>query len=502
MPKIHLNPYSLSKILKTKKNKKIVLVHGVFDLVHLGHIQYFNEAKKHGDILVVSLTGDKFVKKGINKPHYDQYQRSKVLSSLSAVDYVTISDDFHAAKVIQILKPNYYVKGPDYAKKEGDVAGNLKREVSVLKKNKGKFLTTSGEQFSSSKLINDYLIHDDFPKSNLIRKFKHKISQIKFLDDYKKTLKEVKNKKILVIGEVIFDQYNYVSPLGQPSKENILAVSSKKKEIYYGGVLPVIKNISQICSKIDFVTLYNNKKIKNQIKNFLGKKIKCNLFYNKDYIDIYKSRYVNINTFSKIFEVYNFQNDDIKNSLIEKFLLKNIKKYDHVIVCDFGHGLINKKLAEIISKKSKSLAINVQTNAGNRGFNLFTKYNKANFLCLDEPEFRLGFQDKTTNLKKLINRASKKYQDIMVTRGIYGLILKKKKKPIVELSALSRGGVDTMGAGDSAYSYASVFSKYCKNHKLVSLVAAIAGALKINIVGHRKFIDIDDIYKSIITLTK
>ena len=502
MSKIHLNPYSLSKILKTKKNIKIVLVHGVFDLVHLGHIQYFNEAKKHGDILVVSLTGDKFVKKGINKPHYDQYQRSKVLSSLSAVDYVTISDDFHASKVIQILKPNYYVKGPDYAKKEGDVAGNLKRELSVLKKNKGKFLTTSGEQFSSSKLINDYLIHDDFPKSNLIRKFIKKISQIKFLDDYKKTLKEVKNKKILVIGEVIFDQYNYVSPLGQPSKENILAVSSKKKEIYYGGVLPVIKNISQICSKIDFVTLYNNKKIKNQIKNFLGKKIKCNFFYKKNYIDIYKSRYVNINTFSKIFEVYNFQNDDIKNSLIEKFLLKNIKKYDHVIVCDFGHGLINKKLAEIISKKSKSLAINVQTNAGNRGFNLFTKYNKANFLCLDEPEFRLGFQDKTTNLKKLISRASKKYQDIMVTRGIYGLILKKKKKPIVELSALSRGGVDTMGAGDSAYSYASVFSKYCKNHKLVSLVAAIAGALKINIVGHRKFIDIDDIYKSIITLTK
>ena len=158
MSKIHLNPYSLSKILKTKKNKKIVLVHGVFDLVHLGHIQYFNEAKKHGDILVVSLTADKFVKKGINKPHYDQYQRSKVLSSLSIVDYLTISDDFHASKVIQILKPNYYVKGPDYAKKEGDVAGNLKTELSVLKKNKGKFLTTSGEQFSSSKLINASLI--------------------------------------------------------------------------------------------------------------------------------------------------------------------------------------------------------------------------------------------------------------------------------------------------------------------------------------------------------
>ena len=55
------------------------------------------------------------------------------------MDYLTISDDFHASKVIQILKPNYYVKGPDYAKKEGDVAGNLKTELSALKKIKENF---------------------------------------------------------------------------------------------------------------------------------------------------------------------------------------------------------------------------------------------------------------------------------------------------------------------------------------------------------------------------
>ena len=131
----------------------------------------------------------------------------------------------------------------------------------------------------------------------------------------------------LIIGEVIFDQYNYVSPLGQPSKENILAVNSKKKEIYYGGVLPVIKNISQLSSEINLVTLYNSNKIKIKIKNFLGKKIKSHLFYNKDYVDIYKSRYLNINTFSKIFEVYNFQNDEIKNPSIEKFLINLVNLF-------------------------------------------------------------------------------------------------------------------------------------------------------------------------------
>ena len=76
-----------------KQKKRIVLVHGVFDVVHLGHISHFKEAKSYGDILVVSITPDRFVKKGFNKPYFDEHQRAKFLSSLEIVDYVIINDD-------------------------------------------------------------------------------------------------------------------------------------------------------------------------------------------------------------------------------------------------------------------------------------------------------------------------------------------------------------------------------------------------------------------------
>ena len=136
-----------------RKGKKIVLVHGVFDLVHLGHIYYFQEAKSNGDILVVSITADKFVNKGLNKPLFQEKERLKFLSQLSLIDFVYCNDAKDASGIIKLIKPNFYVKGPDY-KKEGDEAGNLGTELRAIKKVKGKFLTTSNVQYSSTNIIN------------------------------------------------------------------------------------------------------------------------------------------------------------------------------------------------------------------------------------------------------------------------------------------------------------------------------------------------------------
>ena len=180
----------LSKILELEKSKrkKIVLVHGVFDLVHIGHLDYFQEAKKYGHILVVSVTADKFVKKGINKPFYDELDRCKFLSSIKIVNYVIRNDDYDASKLISILKPNFYVKGPDYSKKSGDIAGNLDKELKSLNKVGGKFLTTTGTQLSSTKILNKYSLFADANKNNLIKEFNKKNDHISLIRDFKKTL--------------------------------------------------------------------------------------------------------------------------------------------------------------------------------------------------------------------------------------------------------------------------------------------------------------------------
>ena len=117
--------------LLKKKGKKIVLCHGVFDHFHYGHLLHFKSAKNHGDVLVVSITDDLFVNKGPKRPYNDINKRISVISELNLVDFVFISKSFTAAEVIKKIKPDFYVKGPDYKKLNKDITGNILYEKKI-----------------------------------------------------------------------------------------------------------------------------------------------------------------------------------------------------------------------------------------------------------------------------------------------------------------------------------------------------------------------------------
>ena len=150
-----LDEAGLKKLKLVLKKKKIVLCHGVFDLLHIGHINYFHAAKKIGEVLVVSVTDDNYVNKGPGRPAFKIQNRIKFLKEINCIDYVCISKSPTAEKIIKSLKPNYYCKGPDYSgsqKINKDL--NLKKEIKALNSVKGKFKTVNEEVFSSSKFIN------------------------------------------------------------------------------------------------------------------------------------------------------------------------------------------------------------------------------------------------------------------------------------------------------------------------------------------------------------
>ena len=103
----------LIKKLKSQK-KKIVHCHGVFDILHIGHAKHFKKAKELGDVLIVTITSDKYVKKGLDRPFFSHDLRLELLSELIPIDYLCLSDYEDSLKMIQSIKPNYYVKGNDY----------------------------------------------------------------------------------------------------------------------------------------------------------------------------------------------------------------------------------------------------------------------------------------------------------------------------------------------------------------------------------------------------
>ena len=138
------------------KGRKVVLCHGVFDLLHVGHIKHFKEAKNLGDVLIVSLTPDKFVNKGPGKPVFNERLRLEAIAALEDVNFVILNTEPTAVGPIGKLKPNIYCKGPDYKIHSYDVSGQIRKEAAAIKKIKGKIIYTSDITFSSSQILNKY----------------------------------------------------------------------------------------------------------------------------------------------------------------------------------------------------------------------------------------------------------------------------------------------------------------------------------------------------------
>ena len=113
------------KVSQWKKNKmKVAFTNGCFDILHLGHLEILTKSKEFGDKLIVAVNSDESVRKlkGEKRPINDFQTRSNMLASFSFVDYVVEFSDDTPKKLIQIIKPDFLIKGGDYKKK--DIVGN------------------------------------------------------------------------------------------------------------------------------------------------------------------------------------------------------------------------------------------------------------------------------------------------------------------------------------------------------------------------------------------
>ena len=302
---------NLPKIIQKerKKSKTIVHCHGVFDLLHVGHIKHLKKAKEFGDKLVVTLTSDRHVNKGPGRPVFNQILRSEAIAALDSVDYVAINDTPTAVNPIKIIKPNIYCKGKDYKDSNDDITGEIKNEIKEIKKIKGKIVFTEELTFSSSRLINR---STDFysPRQKKIIKKISKTSDFKII---KKIIDNFNKLKILVIGETIIDQYNFCEAIGKSGKEPMLVLKEMQQDQYLGGVLSIARNLSQFSDKITVLSVIGEKKdyLKDINKN-LPKKIKTKFIFKENSPTIVKKRYIDNISQSKVIGIYNI-NDEILN---------------------------------------------------------------------------------------------------------------------------------------------------------------------------------------------
>jgi len=192
----------------------LVLCHGVFDLFHIGHLDYINEAKKIGLPLVVTLTGDKFVNKGPGRPRFKETQRAKMLAALEAVDYVYINQESDAISLIKRLRPKFYCKGKDYIDPKTDVTNKISQEEDAVISVGGVLLIIDTDLESSSELINQQFSSLTENQQNFIRQTK----ESGVIEDVVGILDKFSTIKVCLIGEIILDRYVFCNPENLSSK--------------------------------------------------------------------------------------------------------------------------------------------------------------------------------------------------------------------------------------------------------------------------------------------
>lgn len=475
-----LEKNNLTKLIsRLKKNKKkIVLCHGVFDLLHIGHVEYFKEAKLAGDVLIVSVTTDEYVNKAPGRPYFNTSQRIKLLSSLSMIDYLLPSNSETAEKVIKLLKPNIYFKGADYKNNKKDITNNIKKEINLVKRYNGKTLYSNSKIFSSSKLLNKYDSENTKTKlfiKNLKKRYSfNKISQI---------IERASNISALVIGEAILDKFTLCNYLGRSGKENILTVDKVGEKIFLGGSLSLSKHISAISKKVTvYSVIGNNKKELNFIKKNKPTNLVIDLIKSNDSPTIIKEKIVELSDNAKLLGLYRFKDAPLSKENATKFrskIFKALNKNQIVLISDYGHGLISKNLAqEIIRKKKKDLFVNTQLNAANFGYHTIGKYVNSSFAVINEIELRHELRNRNTQIEKLLPTLSKKLniKNLIVTagaKGSYGYSQKIKK--INYCPAFTSIFKDKIGAGDCYMGiFSLIYKTYPKDMELAMFIASMA----------------------------
>lgn len=461
---------------KKNRNKKFIMCHGVFDIVHPGHIRHLIYAKQKADILVVSITSDVHIKKGIYRPYVPENLRAINLAAFELVDFVIIDRNAEPYQLLKSLKPDYYAKGFEYTQTKNV---KTKKEIDTLNSYGGEIIFTPGDYVnSSSKLINTS--EPDLRYEKLISVMnKYKISFKKI----EESIKKIRNIDIDILGDTIVDSYTYCKMIGGQTKTPTISLLYEKAINYVGGAGVVAKHISAAGCKANFYTVLGNDNLKKFILDDL-KKFKINF---KGKIDVLRptvNKNVYISENHRLLKISKLDNSQISLKIM-KYLSNGLRKSKSkaVIFSDFRHGIFNKSTIEYfkksVDKKNKLLVADSQVASwwGN-----ILEYNNFDLITPNEKEARFSLKDQISGIRSLASR-------IYDLSGCKFLILKLGKRGIIvclnnshessdsyfTLDSFADNSIDPVGAGDAllAYSTMSLVTSKCKiTSSIIGLLAA------------------------------
>jgi rfaE bifunctional protein nucleotidyltransferase chain/domain len=485
--------------------KRVVQAHGTFDLLHLGHVRHLEAARRLGDLLVVTVTADRFVNKGPGRPVFSAELRAEMLATLQYVDWVAINNAPDAVNAIECIRPTVYIKGQDYLNPQRDITGKIALERQAVEAHAGSIHFTDEVTFSSTELINRHV--NVFEPH--IRKYLDTLRVGGGLGEILDLIDRVSEYRVLLVGDAIIDDYQYVLPMGKAPKESMIATRYQDHELFAGGVFAAANHVASFCKEVDILTcLGDSESYEALVRTSLRPNVRLTALQRAGAPTTLRRRFVDPSYMRKLFEVYFMNDEPLTRDVQEEFdqiISATAGDYDLVIVADFGHGLIGPSSVGKLASEAKFLAVNTQSNSANLGYNLITKYPRADYICIDAPEARLAVSDRVSTTADIARAIIDKQVDcskIIVTQDKHGCITYERGGIVHTIPAFAQNVVDSVGAGDAFLAVTSPLVAAGGSIHHIGFIGNVAGALKVEIVGHRCSIEKPALIKGITSLLK
>jgi rfaE bifunctional protein nucleotidyltransferase chain/domain len=484
------------------QGKRLVQCHGTFDLLHPGHIHHLEEARALGDLLVVTVTAEKFVNKGPGRPFFNDELRARSLAALVCVDHIVIVPHAAAVEAIECVKPAIYCKGKEYADPANDVTGNIADDLATVEKLGGEVHYLGSVVFSYTKLINNFFDHLAAPTKNFCRDLARTCSP----DQFKKAVDSFADLKVLLVGDIIFDRYSNVKMQGLTSKNRIISGRFLSEETQSGGALAIYRHLKQFCDHVRFISIAGTEPWVGEMLGTLLDREDDWTIRDQEFTTVVKQRYVEPyitgKELTKLFAVNYIDNvaprRETQEALSQK-IADHIRDFDLVVVADFGHGLMQRQQRALVQDQAPFMSLNCQTNSNNHGFNIISRqYEHADAFTLDEQELLLSCARRPIEFPLELDNLRRSFsaQYGWLTRGAVETIgLRDGDKPSLCLP-FETAVIDTVGAGDAFFSVASLAAVRQLPIDLATFLGQLAGAQAVKLIGNERPISKQVLLKS------
>jgi len=458
------------------RRRKVIMCHGVFDVVHPGHLRHLLYAKSKADVLIASLTADRHIAKGHYRPHVPQELRAINLAAFEIVDYVIVDPEPTPLKNLLLIKPDIFAKGYEY-----QATGMPKRtqeEFDLVSSYGGELIFTPGDYvFSSSQLI------EAAPPSLRIEKLMTLMDGAGLsFDKLRAVLDALGKRRVHVVGDTIVDTFTYTSMIGGQTKTPTISVLFEKQTDYIGGAGVVAEHLRAAGADVVFSTVLGDDRLRDFVLEGLARRgVECRPVIDRTRPTTNKNAIISGGY--RLLKVDTLDNRSISDDIVQKLTrAMSDEPADAMVFSDFRHGIFNRRtIPNLIGGVPGRMYKVADSQVASRWGNI-TEFQGFDLITPNEREARFALGDQDSGIRPLAARLydAAKCKTLILKLGDKGVLTcrhgdHEALDSFFVVDSFVDRLVDGVGAGDALLAYATL-SMLASGSELISTVIGIMAA--------------------------